>query len=146
MSADQIANYIVFTSTSNKSYVNSWKVQYLLYYIQQYYLQELDKKAFDDPIVAVAFGPMISTVKINLEKQYGRLDIKKYSGANPTLLNDDKKVVDKIIRFFKNESFVTMKESIIKDPDSPWFQTYKDGEGRNSVISDDLLKNAKHPW
>lgn len=60
--AISVAKYIINYSNSINSSISNLKLQKLLYYVQAAFLVEVDKKCFDDQIVAWAFGPVVPEV------------------------------------------------------------------------------------
>lgn len=135
MTAKEIAQYIISKCASEKRYVNNWKVQYLLYYIQKEFCDIYHEKAFDDPMVAWALGPVVVTVKKDIESIYGPLEIKKVKGKCPEITDERyKKVISKILKDYRTFDFVDLMKTEMKDPDSIWVSTYDNGNGRNKEI------------
>lgn len=65
MSAEELANYLVFLNQDNYEYgdvLTNLKIQKLLYYIQGFHLAFFDTPIFDDKIVAWRYGPVVKEV------------------------------------------------------------------------------------
>lgn len=135
MTAKEIAQYIIGKSISKKKYVNNWKIQYLLYYIQQKFYDTLGRKAFDEPMVAWALGPVVVEVKKEIEKTYGPLEIKKIKGNIVEISNEkDKKIIDSIIKEYSDIGFSHIMKTEMSNNDGLWNKTYDGGKGRNKEI------------
>lgn len=135
MTAKEIAQYIIRKSVAEKKFLNNWKIQYLLYYIQQEFCSSLKRKAFDDPMVAWALGPVVVDVKKDIEKQYGPLDITKPKGVYPSIDDPaEKKIIDGIFKEYQKYEFRDLMKMEMKDPYNLWFKTYDNGNGRNKEI------------
>lgn len=135
MTIKEIANYIIWKSASEKKFVNNWKIQYLLYFIQEKSCLEEKKKAFEEPMVAWALGPVNIEVKKEIEEKYGPLEIRKYKGKIPIISDESlKKLVNSVIKDYKDKDFVNIMKSIKGDQNGLWYTTYDNGKGRNKEI------------
>lgn len=134
-SASEIANYIIKKSIAKRKYVNNWKIQFLLYYIQQKCIEKNGTKAFEDIMVAWKWGPVVPSVKMDIEKKYGPLNIKK-ANVNDVNIEDAelRKLIDSVMKDYSGMDFVEMSKTEAKDPNSLWNNTYDGGNGRNQEI------------
>lgn len=135
MTAKEIAQYIIGKSVSKKKYVNNWKIQYLLYYIQQKFYDTLGRKAFDEPMVAWALGPVVVEVKKEIEKTYGPLEIKKIKGNIIDITDEkEKRIIDSVIKDYSGIGLGHIMKTEMANTNGLWKKTYDEGKGRNKEI------------
>ena len=74
--AEDQAAFLIVYSAKQSCPISNLKLQKLLYFAQCYALISENRKLFDEPIEAWAFGPVVPDVYI-LYKQYGEASIIK---------------------------------------------------------------------
>jgi len=62
LTANQVANYIIYRANNAEELITNLKLQKLLYYAQGYYLAFYNELLFDDEIQAWAHGPVVPSV------------------------------------------------------------------------------------
>lgn len=118
-----IANYIIDYSYNKKYGITNLKLQCLLYFIQVAYILESkdNMPCFKDKIFAKDFGPVVPSV---YEKFliFAGCDI---SESKQSYIKDekDKNIINEVIDFFANYSYLHMFE-IIKNQE-PYKEAYK---------------------
>lgn len=132
-----LANYIVAKCAKDGYPITHLQLQKILYFLQAYFLVNLNKPAFSDEIEAWKYGPVIRCV-YNEYSCYGYSKI--YEAFDCKLKfeqNEDKEVADYAI---ENLRRYTASELIEKSHivGSPWYQIYY--SKTENYIPNELIK------
>lgn len=132
-SAVDISKYVINKCIKDNRPVNNYRLQKILYFIQKSYIKS-GMKAFDDPIEAWQFGPVIP----NSYYSFYHSGISKITTTfDVDIKKDDREIIDTIIEDLYNVSTWQLFEKSHK-PGGAWDITYK--RGRNWSIDDELIK------
>lgn len=133
-SAVDISKYIISKCIKDGHPVNNYQLQKILYFIQKSYIKR-GMKAFDDPIEAWQFGPVVPHAYYRfcgcggfpIKTEYISV-IEQQDRNNIDMIVDKKRELD---------YWELAKES--RKPGGAWDIAYK--RGRNSRIDDELIKS-----
>lgn len=134
-SALDISKYIVTKCTNDSKAITNLQLQKILYYIQREYLKS-DSRAFDDPIEAWKFGPVVREVYYYF-CGYGAMPIVANYDFMPA--PKDRGVIDSIVCAKRELDPWHLVEDTHK-PDKAWALTFKDGDGDKRIIDIDLIR------
>lgn len=149
-----IARYIINYCNDKKMSITHLKLQKILYFVQANFLiNGHDEGCFKEDIEAWDFGPVVREV-YNEFKCYGNSnipEIEKYIDFSNGIWNaemisvnseiikeSDKELIDDIVNQCKNFTASELVE--ITHSQTPWVDTFNEGEGRNEVISRESIK------
>lgn len=149
--ARDIANFVINYSNDNNIRITNLKLQKLLYYIQAAFLVEKNKTCFEESIVNWKHGPVVPEV-YNEFKNYGASNIDRvdeYETIEVTddfllrfttvkyddnlILNDDKRIIKKIINTYKDSDPWDLVEKTHQE--RPYTTT-----SQNEEISEESIK------
>lgn len=141
-----LAKYILQKCIDDGCPISHLQLQKILYYIQGEFLKK-DRKAFDDPIEAWIFGPVVPSV----HERYcmnGAMPIlgvpdwmKTEEDKIPEISEEVKKIVDKVTEAKRALSPRDMVRAT-QEKDGPWDTIYADGKGNHKEISLDRIKKS----
>jgi len=123
----------------------------LVYVAHGYMLGIHGRPLLDEEVEAWQYGPVVRSV-FDAVKRYRSNPIEKITVRSPVDLDSDEvAVLDRVARNYGKHSGVTLSSATHK-PGTPWSVTWGMGDGKNSVISNDvieefydrLLKQGKH--
>ena len=141
-----LAKYILQKCIDDSCPISHLQLQKILYYVQGEFLKE-DRKAFNDPIEAWMFGPVVPSVY----ERYcmnGAMPIlgvpdwmKTEEDKIPEISEEVKKIVDKVAETKRALSPWDMLRAT-HEKDGPWDTTYADGKGNHKEIPLSLIKKS----
>lgn len=112
MDARKVADYIV-----NKYYINNYKLQNVLYFIQAKYLLELNKPCFEQNMEVTSSGVMVTDV-YNEYKEHENGLIPHDGEEIPDI--GDSSLIDEVVKQCNKKSLAQLRDIIIKQ--DPWKQ------------------------
>ena len=130
-----VSQFIINYSQKKEHYVSNYKLQCLLYFVQAYFLMELNQKCFEEKIEAWDCGPIIPEVH-QVFKEYGLCDILDsspspivfYKGKHQRMIQT---VVDKFANYYGSE----LTKIIFNQ--TPWNNCYASNE-KNEITIEEL--------
>jgi uncharacterized phage-associated protein len=148
-SASQIANFMLDKAAKDGIRVSPMKLLKLVYIGYGWSLAVLNRKLFDEPILAWAHGPVIRSLYDEF-KHYGKSPIQEHAidydldtqrFCQPRIAESDTEaqiVLGKVWDIYKNFGAWSLREKT-HESGTPWSAVYQEGE-RDIVIPDDLIK------
>lgn len=135
-SAVELSKYIITKCARDNKPISNLQLQKILYFIQKEYLQKRDTIAFNDPIEAWQFGPVVPRAYYRF-CGYGGMPIQtEYASA---IKQEDSNTIDQIV----NEKRVLNPWELVGETHktgSAWDYVYAKGSGNHRVIPPDLIK------
>ena len=107
-------------------------MQKLLYFAQCYALISENRKLFDEPIEAWAFGPVVPDVYI-LYKQYGGTSILGPARNTEPISKKDRQILIAVFNQFKNWSATDLTQLTLSQ--RPWQDAYTEGKKNEITVS-----------
>lgn len=135
-SAIDLSKYIVNKCVNDHCPISNLQLQKILYFIQKEYLKKKGKKAFDDPIEAWQFGPVVPN---SYYQFYGSGAMKIIRNFDIDIEECDKEICDPIIEEKRAMSTWKLVEESHK-PGGAWDKTFAGGKGNHCRISEELIK------
>ncbi len=143
VTANDVADYILWFARQHGDYVSNLKVQKLLYYVQAWHLALYDEPLFDDHFEAWVHGPVQPSVYARF-KQYGWrpiLDEPCLDGNSmPDLPEDVRAHVDEVMEEFLNYSAYMLER--MTHNEVPWINARggipADEPSRNLIKNEDM--------
>ncbi|MBE7023787.1 MAG: DUF4065 domain-containing protein [Ruminococcaceae bacterium] len=133
----EVGKHILNFCIKNKYEITPSKIQKLLYYMQGYFYAKNNENMFDEKILAWDCGPAIPEVNAYFTK-YIHENKGEPIVAN-LFLSDAEKEVFKFV--CEKKSVLSTNELIeITQKETPWVYVYKDGVGKNDIITNEHLK------
>lgn len=144
-----VCRYIIKYSDEKNNWISNLKLQKLLYFIQAFFLINIDECCFHETIEAWEFGPVVPEAYHHF-KRYGGASIPAIEGKyhmnddceegeefdDTVITNDDKKMirhmVDKLSRY--SASFLVD----VTHRQAPWINAYEPHD--NNEITPDAIK------
>ena len=148
-SASQVANFMLDKADKDGIRVSPMKLLKLVYIGYGWSLAVLDRKLFDEPILAWAHGPVIRSIYDEF-KHYGKapiqgraieFDLETGDVVEPQVAQSDKDaqvVLGKVWDVYKRFDAWSLRNKT-HEPGTPWSTVYREGE-RDTVIPDNLIK------
>ena len=112
MDARKVADYIV-----NKYYINNYKLQNVLYFIQAKYLLELNKPCFEQTMEVASSGVIVTDV-YNEYKEYEGGLIPHDGEEIPDI--GDSSLIDEVVKQCNRKSLAQLRDIITRQ--DPWKQ------------------------
>jgi uncharacterized phage-associated protein len=142
MTAKQVSSYFIEKSSStDENDLTNLKLQKILFYAQAEHLAAHGSPLFGDEIEAWQYGPLVNSVYDWL-KGCGSYPITTFDVKTDASQIDSAqaKFLDEVWNRYGRYSagYLVTKTH---EPGQPWSQVYE--KGRNNVIGNDLLGNAK---
>lgn len=131
-----ISSYLINYSSDIGKPISNLKLQKLLYYVQAAFLVELNRKCFDEGIVAWEYGPVVKDAYDKF-KIYGRNYIPKQKDSDDIMQFDSEKneIVLKPVKI----NLTSKEETIIKNV----INSYKDIDNPFKLVEKTHLEK---PW
>ena len=138
ISANNVAQYLLYWANCNGELITNLKLQKLLYYAQAWYLVNYRKPLFPDPIEAWDFGPVIKEIYEKYKKFGARaIEYKDKNGKEAELFSRNQ--LNYLNEFCQN--YVQYPAYMLVNAshnDAPWKDAHN--SGNNAVISIDSMK------
>lgn len=113
--AEDQAAFLIAYSAKQSCPISNLKLQKLLYFAQCYALISENRKLFDEPIEAWAFGPVVPDVYI-LYKQYGGANILRLARDTNPVSVKDQQILIAVFKKFKDWSATDLTKNIAESP------------------------------
>ena len=146
-SVNAVANEFLKLAEGSGKKITNLQLAKLCYIAQGFALALLERKAYDEPIEAWKFGPVIPSIYQEFKHFEANPLTKKslvadpdnpYNFVTPELEDENlKKVVELTWNLYKDASGSALV-ALTHEGNTPWSLTYV--PGKNNVISDDLIK------
>lgn len=130
--AEELAAFLIAYSIKQSCLISNLKLQKLLYFAQCYALISENRKLFDEPIEAWAFGPVVPDVYI-LYKQYGGASILRLARNTEPISKKDRQILIAVFDQFKNWSATDLTQLTLSQ--RPWQDAYNEGRKNEITIS-----------
>lgn len=130
--AEELAAFLIAYSIKQSCLISNLKLQKLLYFAQCYALISENRKLFDEPIEAWAFGPVVPDVYI-LYKQYGGARILGPARNTEPISKKDRQILIAVFNQFKNWSATDLTQLTLNQ--RPWQDAYAEGRKNEITIS-----------
>lgn len=134
--AEDQAAFLIAYSAKQSCPISNLKLQKLLYFAQCYALISENRKLFEEPIEAWAFGPVVSDVYI-LYKQYGGANILGPARNTEPISKKDRQILIAVFDKFRNWSATDLTQLTLNQ--RPWQDAY--AEGRKNEIPVSSIKS-----
>jgi uncharacterized phage-associated protein len=140
-SAFDLARYVLKKCIDEDHPISNLQLQKILYYIQECFLKEKDRKAFSEPIEAWQFGPVIPKV-YDEYCIYGSKTIAWIPDASDIVLKDeeDKALIDGIVEEKRNLDPWEIVQETHKEGGA-WAKIYDKGKGAYKEIPIETIKD-----
>lgn len=119
---ENIAKHIISYSIDNLNPVSNLKLQKLLYYVQAAFLVEKDKPAFDAPIMAWKYGPVVEDIYYEY-RNYVNADILTSEDIDEVFAEEDECLINKVVDSYKKYSGVALIQKTHRE--NPWKKFYE---------------------
>lgn len=126
------AAFLIAYSVKQGCPISNLKLQKLLYLAQAYALISKNRKLFEEPIEAWAFGPVVPSV-YKLYKQYGCGSLFKPDEDAETADSEDQKILTAVFEQFKSWSATDLTQLTLSQ--RPWQDAYAEGSKTEITIS-----------
>lgn len=135
-SAVELSKYIITKCARENKPISNLQLQKILYFIQKEYLQKKGTVAFDDPIEAWQFGPVVPHAYYRF-CGYGGMPIRTEYISD--IKQDDKSGIDSIVEEKRSlDPWDLVKET--HKAGSAWDYVYAHGNGNRRLIPVNLIK------
>ena len=135
-SAVELSKYIITKCAMDNKPISNLQLQKILYFIQKEYLQKKGVPAFEDPIEAWQFGPVVPNVYYRFCGYGGMPILSEYTSD---ICEEDKKFIDPLV----DEKRCLDPWDLVKETHkagSAWSYTYANGIGNHRTRSLELIK------
>ena len=133
-----IARYVITHSFKQRRPLSNLQLQKILYFLQKHYLQRYGRPLFQEPIEAWLFGPVVREVYFAYCAHGSSPILRVYDTS--VLRQEDKGFIDPLIDKYRSETPWELVAEAHKEG-SAWFQTWRNGAGRNEEIPLELIRN-----
>lgn len=138
-----VANQILELAFAAGSAVTPMQLQKLAYFSHGWCLGTAGTPLVNTPFLAWEYGPVNREI-YHAFREYGGLPIKRPYlvfgfPLTSTLIEADKDIIKEVYETYGHLSGPQLM-LLTHEDGTPWQQVWKDGSGRNDVISDDLSK------
>ena len=148
-SAGAVANYMLDRAEDEGVPISQMKLQKLVYIAYGWVLALLDRKLFEEPVLAWKHGPVIRSLydefkhfgsdPIGMKSAEFDLDAQQLTEPRLSGEDDDVQVVlEKVWEIYKRYSASDLRNKT-HEADTPWSRTYA-GSSQDAVIPDNLIR------
>lgn len=136
--AIDVANYMIYLTSSCFDDVSNMKLNKLLYFAQGHYLQKNDTVLFEEPLEAWKRGPIVNTV-YQMYKKYEDSSIKVYDADKLKIISEcDRDFLLEIARVYGRYNAVELS-NMTHISKGPWHNSYKKDK-LHVIIPNELIK------
>lgn len=140
-SAFDLARYVLKKCIDENHPISNLQLQKILYYIQECFLKEKDRKAFPEPIEAWQFGPVVPKVYDEYRIYGGRTIVWILDASdNVSIDKEDKVLIDGIVEEKRELDPWNMVQETHKEGGA-WAKIYDKGRGAYKVIPIETIKD-----
>ncbi len=141
-SAFDLARYVLKKCIDEDHPISNLQLQKILYYIQECFLKEKDRKAFSEPIEAWQFGPVVPKVYDEYRIYGGRTIVWILDAPdNVSIDKEDKVLIDGIVEEKRNLDPWEMVQETHKEGGA-WAKIYDDGRGAYKEIPTEMIRKC----
>ena len=139
--ANDVAKYIINKCTIDECAVSDLQLQKILYFIQLNFIRQFNYLAFDNPLIAKQYGPIVRSV-YETYKVYGASPIMLFFKGTEKMFNKEERIVaDWVIETCRERNpWELVEKSHIKG--GPWDRTEIDSEIPKELLVDYALNGV----